>query len=104
MKKSIGISILLIVIGLFFLLENLNYIHISVVEIIRTYWPIILIWMGIEKFSPVDNFNYSMSHTFTFMPRNFNGLAANFDLGNDFMLGAGVMNPVDITDSNFYNS
>lgn len=58
-------------------------------------------WMGIEKFSPVDNFNYSMSHTFTFMPRNFNGLAANFDLGNDFMLGAGVMNPVDITDSNY---
>ena len=49
MKKSIGISILLIVIGLFFLLENLNYIHISVVEIIRTYWPMILIWMGIEK-------------------------------------------------------
>ena len=49
MKKSIGISILLIVIGAFFLLENLNYIHISVAEIIRTYWPIILIWMGIEK-------------------------------------------------------
>ena len=57
-------------------------------------------WMGIEKFSPVDNFNYSMSHTFSFMPRNFNGLAANFDLGNDFSLGAGIMNPVDITQGN----
>ena len=49
MKKSIGISILLIVIGVFFLLENLNYIDISIAELIRKYWPIILIWMGIEK-------------------------------------------------------
>ena len=49
MKKSIGISILLIVIGLVFLLDNLAYIHISVAELIRTYWPVILIWMGVEK-------------------------------------------------------
>jgi lia operon protein LiaF len=49
MKKSIGISILLIVIGVVFLLDNLHYIHISVAELIRTYWPVILIWMGIEK-------------------------------------------------------
>ena len=49
MKKSIGIAILLIVIGVVFLLENLNYINISVAELIKTYWPIILIWMGIEK-------------------------------------------------------
>ena len=49
MKKSIGISILLIVLGKFFLLDNLNYIHISIAELIKTYWPIILIWMGIEK-------------------------------------------------------
>lgn len=49
MKKSIGISILLIVLGVCFLLDNLNYIHISIAELIKTYWPIILIWMGIEK-------------------------------------------------------
>ena len=49
MKKSIGISMLLFVIGVLFPLENLNYIHISVAELIRTYWPIILIWIGIEK-------------------------------------------------------
>jgi lia operon protein LiaF len=49
MKKSIGIGILLIVIGVVFLLDNLDYVHISVAELIRTYWPVILIWMGIEK-------------------------------------------------------
>ena len=49
MKKSIGISILLIIIGVVFLLDNLNYVNISVAELIRTYWPVILIWMGIER-------------------------------------------------------
>ncbi len=49
MKKSIGISILLIVIGIVFLLDNLNYVQISIAELIRTYWPVILIWLGIEK-------------------------------------------------------
>ena len=49
MKKSIGISVFLIVIGVVFLLDNLNYINISVTELIKTYWPVILIWMGIEK-------------------------------------------------------
>ena len=57
-------------------------------------------WMGYERLSPVDNFNYSMSHAFSFGVRNVNGLAANFDLGNDFKLGVGVMNPVDITYNN----
>jgi len=49
MKKSIGISILFIVIGIIFLLDNLNYVHISVAELIRIYWPVILIWIGAEK-------------------------------------------------------
>ena len=49
MKKSIGISVFLIAIGILFLLDNLNYINISVTELIKTYWPLILIWMGIEK-------------------------------------------------------
>jgi len=49
MKKSIGISIFLIAIGVVFLLDNLDVIDISVSDLIRTYWPIILIWMGVEK-------------------------------------------------------
>ena len=49
MKKSIGVSIFLITIGMVFLLDNLEVINISVSELIRTYWPVILIWMGIEK-------------------------------------------------------
>ncbi|CAI8212182.1 MAG: Uncharacterised protein [Cryomorphaceae bacterium] len=36
MKKSIGIAILLIVIGVIFLLDNLDYVNISVAELIRT--------------------------------------------------------------------
>ena len=49
MKKSIGISLLLILIGIVFLLENLEYVNISIAHIIKVYWPVILIWMGIEK-------------------------------------------------------
>ena len=49
MKKSIGISVFLIAIGVAFLLDNLNYINISVAELIKIYWPVILIWMGIQK-------------------------------------------------------
>jgi hypothetical protein len=46
MKKSIGISVFLIAIGVAFLLDNLNYINISVAELIKTYWPVILILDG----------------------------------------------------------
>lgn len=49
MKKSVGFSILLIVLGIIFLLDNLNYLDISIGEIIRTYWPVALIWLGLEK-------------------------------------------------------
>ena len=49
MKKSTGISVFLIAIGVVFLLDKLEVIDISVSELIRTYWPVILIWMGVEK-------------------------------------------------------
>ena len=49
MKKGKRIGILLIVIGLLFLLNNLNLIKVSIVELIRVYWPVILIWIGIDK-------------------------------------------------------
>mgnify|MGYP000567532506 CR=1 FL=1 len=49
MKKGKTIGIVLIVIGVLFLLNNLNLIKVSIVEIIRVYWPIILIWIGLDK-------------------------------------------------------
>tara|TARA_Y200000002_G_C22644279_1_gene648420 strand:+ start:780 stop:959 length:180 start_codon:yes stop_codon:yes gene_type:complete len=48
-KKGKSIGILLIVVGLLFLLNNLNLIEVSIVELIRVYWPVILIWIGIDK-------------------------------------------------------
>lgn len=49
MKKGKTIGIVLIVIGVLFLLNNLNLIKVSIVEIIRVYWPVILIWIGLDK-------------------------------------------------------
>ena len=50
MKKSIGISLFLIALGVLFLLDNLAIIqNFSVGHLIKTYWPVILIWMGVEK-------------------------------------------------------
>tara|TARA_B100001758_G_scaffold238843_1_gene242503 strand:+ start:802 stop:969 length:168 start_codon:yes stop_codon:yes gene_type:complete len=49
MKKSIGLSILLIITGVLFLLDNLSFLDISIANLIKTYWPIILIWIGAEK-------------------------------------------------------
>jgi hypothetical protein len=57
-------------------------------------------WMGMENFSAANNFHYSYSHMYTFAPRNFNGIAAQFDLGSDLGFGVGVMNPIDITLNN----
>tara|TARA_B100001115_G_C15814060_1_gene403956 strand:+ start:1192 stop:1371 length:180 start_codon:yes stop_codon:yes gene_type:complete len=49
MKKGIGIGIFFIVVGLLFLLNNLELLDISLGEIIRVYWPLILIWLGVDK-------------------------------------------------------
>ena len=48
-KKGKTIGIVLIVLGVLFLLNNLNLIKVSIVEIIRVYWPVILIWIGVDK-------------------------------------------------------
>ena len=50
MKKGKSIGILFIILGLLFLANNLDLIKVSIVELIRVYWPIILIWIGIDKF------------------------------------------------------
>ena len=49
MNKSIGFSILLITLGVLFLLDNLKVLDVSIAYVIKTYWPIILIWIGAEK-------------------------------------------------------
>ena len=57
MKKGKSIGILFIILGLLFLANNLDLIKVSIVELIRVYWPIILIWIGIDKLiskSPED--------------------------------------------------
>ena len=52
MKKGKSIGILFIILGLLFLANNLDLIKVSIVELIRVYWPIILIWIGIDKLIP----------------------------------------------------
>ena len=49
MLKGKSIGILFIVLGLIFLLNNLNIIELSLAELIRVYWPVIFIWIGVEK-------------------------------------------------------
>ena len=49
MLKGKSIGILFIVLGLIFLMNNLNLIEVSLAEIIRVYWPVILIWIGVDK-------------------------------------------------------
>lgn len=47
---------ILIVIGILFLLDNFYYIDIS--HILITYWPLVLILLGILKLVRVGNFNH----------------------------------------------
>ena len=49
MLKGKSIGILFIVLGLIFLLNNLNLIEVSLAELIRVYWPVILIWLGLDN-------------------------------------------------------
>tara|TARA_B100000927_G_C16380753_1_gene435352 strand:+ start:732 stop:911 length:180 start_codon:yes stop_codon:yes gene_type:complete len=49
MKKGKSIGILFIILGLLFLANNLDLIKVSIIELIRVYWPVILIWIGIDK-------------------------------------------------------
>lgn len=49
MKKGAGIGIFFIIVGLLFLLNNLELLDISLGEIIRVYWPVIIIWLGVDK-------------------------------------------------------
>ena len=49
MEKGKSIGILFILLVLLFLANNLNIIQVSLWELIRVYWPIIFIWIGVDK-------------------------------------------------------
>ena len=49
MFKGKSVGILFIALGLIFLLNNLNLIEVSLAELIRVYWPVILIWLGVDR-------------------------------------------------------
>ncbi len=49
MKKGKSIGLLFILLGALFLINNLDLIDISLSEVIRVYWPLILIWIGVDK-------------------------------------------------------
>ena len=54
MRGNIG-AIVLILVGAFFLLSNPGLLNISLRELIATWWPLILILLGIGMFlSPGD--------------------------------------------------
>jgi len=49
-------AITLILFGVFFLLSNLGLINISLAELFKTWWPVILIAVGLSMFlMPRDN-------------------------------------------------
>lgn len=43
-------AIALVLTGTFFLLSNLNLIHVSLFELFSVWWPVILIGMGVWLF------------------------------------------------------
>lgn len=49
MKGNIA-AIVLVLVGSFFLLTNLGLIHISLVEVLKIWWPVILIVVGLALF------------------------------------------------------
>lgn len=49
MRGNIG-AIVLIAVGSYFLLSNLGLINISLREVISTWWPLVLIAVGISMF------------------------------------------------------
>ena len=46
-----GAAIVLIVVGSYFLLSNLGLINISLREVISTWWPLVLIAVGVGMFA-----------------------------------------------------
>ncbi|GAB4211958.1 MAG: hypothetical protein OHK0048_10420 [Rhodoferax sp.] len=49
MKGNVA-AIVLVLVGSFFLLSNLGLIHVSLSELLRVWWPAILIAVGVSLF------------------------------------------------------
>lgn len=47
-------AIVLVLVGTFFLLSNLGVIEISLAQLVKTWWPVILIAVGISLFFTPD--------------------------------------------------
>lgn len=47
-------AVVLVLVGTFFLLSNLGLIDISLTQLIKTWWPIILIAVGVSLFFTPD--------------------------------------------------
>jgi lia operon protein LiaF len=56
MKGNVA-AIVLIAIGSFFLLNNLGLINVSLAELLKTWWPLILIAVGASLFFTPRNKN-----------------------------------------------
>ena len=54
MKNSFG-AIVLIVVGSVLLAQNLGYLDVSLIHLIRVWWPLILIGLGISFFFTPDS-------------------------------------------------
>ena len=54
MKSSFG-AIVLIVLGCVALAQNLGYLDVSLIQLIRIWWPLILIGLGVSFFFTPDS-------------------------------------------------
>ncbi len=48
-------AIVLVAVGTFFLLSNLGLLNISIGELLRVWWPVILIALGVSLFFAPDS-------------------------------------------------
>lgn len=54
MKGNFG-AVVVMIVGAIFLAHNLDLIHINVFELLRVWWPLILIALGIGMFFTKDS-------------------------------------------------
>lgn len=47
-------AVFLVLVGTFFLLSNLGWIDISLAQLVKTWWPLVLIGVGISLFFTPD--------------------------------------------------
>lgn len=54
MKGNVA-AIVLVLVGTFFLLTNLGILHVSLIAVLKTWWPVILIIVGLGLFFTPDS-------------------------------------------------